>query len=46
MQELSKIEMLKVKGGGLSAWGFFGIGTFLSFLAGIVDGFARPFKCN
>ena len=46
MRELKPIEMQEIVGGGISGWGIFGLGTLFSFLAGIVDGFARPFKCN
>lgn len=43
---LSKEEMLKINGGGLSVWGILGIGTLIVFLAGAIDGFARPLACN
>lgn len=43
---LNKEEMKKINGGGLSVWGILGIGTLLVFLAGAIDGFARPLSCN
>lgn len=46
MMVLEKEEMLKITGGGISAWGIFGIIAALIFGAGIVDGFARPLPCN
>lgn len=46
MVELQKEELLQIKGGGVSVWGILGIGTLLVFLAGVVDGFARPLTCH
>lgn len=46
MQILKKEEMLTIQGGGISPWVIFGIGTLLSFLAGVIDGFTRPLSCN
>jgi len=46
MQSLNKEEMLKITGGGISAWGLFGIGALITFLAGVIDGFVRPPACN
>ena len=46
MRSLKKEEMLKIQGGGISAWVVFGIGTLLSFLAGVIDGFTRPLSWN
>ncbi|MDD2238522.1 MAG: class IIb bacteriocin, lactobin A/cerein 7B family [Bacilli bacterium] len=43
---LTDKEMLNIEGGKLS-WGLAGaIGAFLTLLAGIVDGYLRPLKCN
>ena len=39
-QELSKIN------GGFSGWLVAGIGIVVTFVAGIVDGIARPKKCH
>lgn len=46
MKVLNKEEMLKISGGGISAWAFFGIGAAIVFIAGVIDGFVRPLKCN
>ena len=46
MKVLNNEEMLKVKGGGMSAWAIFGIGAAIVFIAGVIDGFVRPLKCN
>jgi len=46
MKDLNKEEMLKVNGGGMSAWAIFGIGAAIVFIAGVIDGFVRPLKCN
>lgn len=43
---LSKEEMQEVNGGGLSVWGIVGLGALFVFLAGAIDGFARPMGCN
>ena len=39
-------EELKQINGGISTWGAIGIGVLAAFLAGLVDGIARPSKCN
>ncbi len=46
MKNIEKEELKNITGGGLSVMGFFGIGSLITFLAGVVDGFARPLKCN
>ena len=46
MNKLQIEEMKNITGGGITAWGAIGIGALLTFLAGVVDGFARPFKCH
>ncbi len=46
MKKLQIEEMKNITGGGITAWGAIGIGALLTFLAGLVDGFARPFKCH
>lgn len=46
MKELSKNELMRVKGGGFS----FGLGLAITagvtFLIGVIDGIVRPLKCN
>lgn len=39
-------EELKQLNGGISTWGAIGIGVLVAFLAGVVDGVARPSRCN
>ncbi|MBQ8891742.1 MAG: hypothetical protein IJ068_02635 [Bacilli bacterium] len=46
MKNLNISEMKKIKGGGVSISAILGIGSLITFLAGIIDGFARPLKCN
>lgn len=46
MKNLKIEEMKQITGGGITAWGAVGIGALITFLAGVVDGFARPFKCH
>ncbi|MDD2409172.1 MAG: class IIb bacteriocin, lactobin A/cerein 7B family [Bacilli bacterium] len=43
---LTDNEMLNIEGGKLS-WGLAGaLGAFLTLLAGMIDGYLRPLKCN
>lgn len=43
---LTEREMFNIEGGKLSL-SFVGlVGAFLTLLAGIVDGYLRPLKCN
>ena len=44
--KLKNNEMKNIIGGGISILGFFGIGSLVTFLAGVIDGFARPLKCR
>ena len=46
MNKLDNNETKKIIGGGISILGALGIGTLVTFLAGIIDGFARPLKCH
>ena len=43
---LSKKELLEVKGGGVSLSVLAMIGAGIVFLIGVVDGYVRPLKCN
>ena len=45
MKKLTNNEMIKTIGGGISGWGVFAIGTIVTFICGIIDGFSRPFRC-
>ncbi len=48
MQKLSIKEMKNINGGGVSGViaAIFGIGSFIAFLAGVLDGYTRPIRCN
>ena len=48
MQKLSIKEMKNINGGGVSGviTAIFGIGSFIAFLAGVLDGYTRPIRCN
>lgn len=46
IKSLNKEDLLKINGGGVSAWAVFGIGAALVFIAGVIDGFVRPLACN
>lgn len=44
MKELDRKELMKINGGGIGIGLLIGAGIVL--IAGIVDGFVRPLKCN
>lgn len=44
--KLTKNELLEVTGGSVNWTAISVIGTIVSFIAGIVDGYLRPIKCN
>jgi hypothetical protein len=42
--KLENKELENIRGGG---FGFLiGIGAFITFLIGVIDGYVRPLKCN
>ena len=41
-----KDEDLKDINGGVSGWVIAGVGMLITFIAGILDGIARPAKCH
>ena len=45
MEKLKDNELKKVEGG-MTAWGAIGIGLVVTFIAGVIDGIARPIKCH
>lgn len=46
MKELSKSELIKVTGGAIG-WKFLAaVPLAVSLIAGIIDGYLRPLKCN
>ena len=43
---LDKNELLKITGGSIN-WTFVGaVGTIISLIAGIIDGYLRPISCH
>ena len=38
MKKLNENEMKSIFGGGIGVMGFFGIGSLITFLAGVIDG--------
>lgn len=44
--ELNKKELNAINGGGIFKYKFVILGGIISFIAGILDGFTRPLKCN
>lgn len=45
MKKLNDCELSKINGG-FSGWVVAGISILVTFVAGIIDGIARPRKCN
>ena len=45
MKKLNDYELSKISGG-FSGWVAAGICVVVTFVAGIIDGIARPKKCN
>ena len=45
MKKLNDLELKKVEGG-MSGWAIMGISIAVAFVAGIIDGIARPIKCH
>lgn len=46
MEKMNELELKKINGGGLTFWGTIGIAAIVTFIAGVLDGFTRPLKCN
>ena len=46
MKDLELNELKEIKGGAISPWIFVGIGAFLAFAAGAIDGYVRPLPCH
>ena len=46
MKKLNVSEMKQIKAGGISALGLALISSILSFAAGLLDGYTRPYKCR
>jgi len=45
MEKIKEKELKNIKGG-ISIWGILGISALVTFLSGVIDGIARPGKCN
>ena len=45
MKKVNDVEMNKINGG-FSGWALAGIGLLVTFVAGVIDGIARPKKCR
>ncbi|MBP3635239.1 MAG: class IIb bacteriocin, lactobin A/cerein 7B family [Bacilli bacterium] len=46
MVKLKEEEMKNINAGGITAVGWAVIAAGLSFLAGLLDGYTRPYKCR
>ena len=44
--KLTKDEMLKISGGGVSWYVISGIGAALTYIIGIISGYTNPSHCN
>ena len=45
IKKINDVELSSISGG-FSGWALAGIGLMVTFIAGIIDGIARPKKCN
>ena len=45
MQKINDAELKEINGG-FSGWALAGIGLLVSFVAGVIDGIARPKGCR
>lgn len=46
MKALQEKELKRIKAGSLSGWAIAGIIAGITFVVGVFDGIARPFKCR
>lgn len=46
MLKLKKRELKRIKAGAVSGWVIGAIAAGITFLIGVLDGIARPFKCR
>lgn len=46
MNKIDELELMNINGGGISFWTVIGISALVVFIAGVLDGFTRPLKCN
>ena len=46
MQKLKSNELKKIRAGAISGWAIAGIIAGITFLAGLFDGYTRPFNCR
>ena len=45
MKRVDDVELNKINGG-ISGWAIAGISLLVTFVAGVIDGIARPTKCH
>lgn len=43
--QLNQEELINIEGGAIRAWLIIGVGVAV-FVAGVIDGYLRPLKCN
>lgn len=46
MRELNQNEMEQIQGGAVNWAIVAGVGTAISFVIGVIDGYINPLKCN
>ena len=45
MKQITKKELKEIRGG-WSITGAFGLGAFVTFIIGVIDGYLRPLNCR
>lgn len=45
MEKIERKQLQSIRGG-ISIWGVLGLGALAAFLSGVIDGIARPIRCN
>ena len=46
MKQLTINELKNIRAGAASGWVGVAVGTIVTFIIGIIDGYVRPFKCR
>ena len=46
MNKINNEKMQNIKGGGINLGLAAGVGAFVSFIVGVIDGIINPAKCN
>jgi lactobin A/cerein 7B family class IIb bacteriocin len=46
MESLSQRELENINGGGIGIGIILGLGTLITFILGVIDGYVRPLPCR